>query len=42
MLSFPGIDRADWFDLPTAHVKILQSQRTLLDRLVDRTAVSAP
>jgi predicted NUDIX family NTP pyrophosphohydrolase len=42
MLSFPEIDRAAWFDLPTAHVKILQSQRTLLDRLVDYTAVSAP
>jgi predicted NUDIX family NTP pyrophosphohydrolase len=42
MLSFPEIDRAAWFDLPTAHVKILQSQRTLLDRLVDHTAVSAP
>lgn len=41
MLSCPEIDRAAWFDLPTAHVKILQSQRTLLDRLVDYTAVSA-
>jgi predicted NUDIX family NTP pyrophosphohydrolase len=42
MLSFPEIDRAAWFELPTAHVRILQSQRTLLDRLVDHTAVSAP
>jgi predicted NUDIX family NTP pyrophosphohydrolase len=42
MLSFPEIDRAAWFDLPTAHAKILQSQRTLLDRLVAHTAVSAP
>jgi predicted NUDIX family NTP pyrophosphohydrolase len=42
MQSFPEIDRAAWFDLPAAHVKILQSQRQLLDRLVDRAAVSAP
>jgi predicted NUDIX family NTP pyrophosphohydrolase len=42
MQSFPEIDAAAWFDLPTAHVKILESQRTLLDRLVDHTAVSAP
>jgi len=42
MQSFPEIDRAAWFDLPAANVKILESQRTLLDRLVDHTAVSAP
>jgi predicted NUDIX family NTP pyrophosphohydrolase len=42
MLSFPEIDRAAWFDLPTPHVIILDSQRTLFDRLVDHTAVSAP
>jgi predicted NUDIX family NTP pyrophosphohydrolase len=42
MQSFAEIDRAAWFDLPAAHVKILQSQRQLLDRLVDRAAVSAP
>jgi predicted NUDIX family NTP pyrophosphohydrolase len=33
--SFPEIDRAAWFDLPAAHVKILESQRSLLDRLVE-------
>ena len=42
MQSFPEIDRAAWFDLPAAHEKILESQRQLLDRLVDRAAVSAP
>ncbi len=42
MQSFPEVDRAAWFDLPAAHVKILESQRTLLDQLVDHTAVSAP
>ena len=41
MQSFPEIDRAAWFDLPAAHVKILDSQRLFLDRLVD-TAGSAP
>jgi predicted NUDIX family NTP pyrophosphohydrolase len=42
MQSFPEIDRAAWFDLTAAHVKILESQRQLLDRLADRAAVSAP
>ena len=31
--EFPEIDRADWFTLPVARVKILESQRPLLDRL---------
>jgi predicted NUDIX family NTP pyrophosphohydrolase len=31
--SFPEIDRAGWFTLPVARVKILASQRPLLDRL---------
>jgi hypothetical protein len=42
MRSFPEIDRAAWFDLSAAHLKILESQRQLLDRLVDRAAVSVP
>jgi uncharacterized protein (DUF1810 family) len=29
----PKIDRAEWFDLPAAHKKLLEGQRTLLDRL---------
>jgi predicted NUDIX family NTP pyrophosphohydrolase len=33
MQSFPEIDRAEWFDLPSAHAKILEGQRPLLDRL---------
>jgi predicted NUDIX family NTP pyrophosphohydrolase len=33
MQSFPEIDRAGWFDLPSARVKILEGQRPLLDRL---------
>jgi predicted NUDIX family NTP pyrophosphohydrolase len=33
--SFPEIDRAGWFDLPSAHAKILESQRPLLDRLAE-------
>jgi predicted NUDIX family NTP pyrophosphohydrolase len=31
--SFPEVDRAEWFDLPTAREKILEGQRPLLDRL---------
>jgi len=31
--EFPEIDRAGWFALPVARVKILQGQRPLLDRL---------
>ena len=33
--SFPEIDRAEWFDLPSAHAKILEAQRQLLDRLAE-------
>jgi len=33
MQSFPEIDRAEWFDLPAAYIKILEGQRPLLDRL---------
>jgi predicted NUDIX family NTP pyrophosphohydrolase len=33
MQSFPEIDRAEWFDLPAAHIKIFVGQRPLLDRL---------
>ena len=45
MKSFPEIDRAAWSDLPVARVKILESQRSLLDRLaelVQRGSASAP
>jgi len=31
--SFPEVDRAAWFDLATAHEKINEAQRELLDRL---------
>jgi len=34
--TFPEVDRAAWFDLATAGVKINEAQRTLLDRLVAR------
>ena len=33
--TFPEIDRAAWFDLPTAHDKIVAGQRPLLERLGD-------
>jgi predicted NUDIX family NTP pyrophosphohydrolase len=45
MQSFPEIDRAQWFELPSAHAKILVSQRPLLDRLaelVGQPGVSPP
>jgi predicted NUDIX family NTP pyrophosphohydrolase len=43
--SFPEIDRAAWFDLSAAHVKMLESRRPLVDRLVelvDRGEIPAP
>jgi predicted NUDIX family NTP pyrophosphohydrolase len=42
MQSFPEIDRAAWFDLPAAHMRILESQQLLLDRLVNHVPNSAP
>ncbi len=39
--AFPEIDRAAWFDLPTARAKILEGQRPLLDRLAEVAGGSA-
>jgi predicted NUDIX family NTP pyrophosphohydrolase len=36
MQAFPEIDRAEWFDLPAAHEKVLEGQRPFLDRLAER------
>jgi predicted NUDIX family NTP pyrophosphohydrolase len=33
--AFPEIDRAEWFDLETARLKILRGQVELIDRLVE-------
>ncbi|MGD9526287.1 NUDIX domain-containing protein [Pseudonocardia sp.] len=33
--EFPEIDRAEWFDLPTAREKIVKGQAPFLDRLGD-------
>jgi predicted NUDIX family NTP pyrophosphohydrolase len=33
MQSFAEVDRAEWFDLPSAHAKLLEGQRPFLDRL---------
>ena len=33
--SFPEIDRAEWFDLTAARVKIFAAQRPFLDRLAE-------
>jgi len=35
IISFPEIDRADWFAIPFARQKILASQQPFLDRPVD-------
>src|SRR3954469_25090405 len=36
--TFPEVDRAAWFDLATAGIKINEAQRTLLERLAARYA----
>jgi len=36
--EFPEIDRAEWFDLETARVKIFATQRPFLDRLAEHLA----
>lgn len=33
MQEFPEVDRAQWFDLPTARTKLLPGQRPFLDQL---------
>jgi predicted NUDIX family NTP pyrophosphohydrolase len=35
MESFPEIDRASWFDMPTARRKILRGQIGFLDQLIN-------
>ena len=39
---FPEVDRAAWFDLPTAREKILPAQRRFLDDLAGRGAAEPP
>lgn len=39
--SFPEIDRADWFDLATARLKIIPAQEAFLDRLLEHETGSA-
>jgi predicted NUDIX family NTP pyrophosphohydrolase len=34
--EFPEIDRAEWFTLDAARVKLVAAQAELLDRLVER------
>lgn len=36
--TFPEVDRAAWFGLPEARVKLLEGQRPFLDRLVEGLA----
>jgi len=39
MKDFPEVDRAGWFSLPEASVKILKGQRAMLDDFVARRGV---
>jgi predicted NUDIX family NTP pyrophosphohydrolase len=36
--EFPEVDRAEWFDVPTARTKIMPAQEPFLDRLRDALA----
>jgi predicted NUDIX family NTP pyrophosphohydrolase len=36
MQEFPEIDRAGWFDLATARVKLVKGQQPFIDLLVKR------
>jgi predicted NUDIX family NTP pyrophosphohydrolase len=40
-ITFPEVDRCDWFDLPTARTKLLAAQAELLDRLEAALASTA-
>jgi predicted NUDIX family NTP pyrophosphohydrolase len=42
MREFPEIDRADWFDLSTARVKLVKGQIPFIDLLVDRLGLGEP
>lgn len=42
VFSFPEIDRAEWFDLPTAREKILPAQAPLLDQLEQLGTIIPP
>ncbi|MFO8051177.1 MAG: NUDIX domain-containing protein [Thermoplasmatota archaeon] len=38
--EFPEVDRAEWFDVETAKMKILKGQKVLIDRLLDKVRSS--
>ena len=38
--EFPEIDRAEWFAVPQARVKLMPAQEPFLDRLVELLAIS--
>ncbi|MCF0070205.1 NUDIX domain-containing protein [Dyadobacter sp. CY261] len=42
MRSFPEVDRAEWFDIPTARTKINERQSAFLDELEKRKLVEVP
>jgi predicted NUDIX family NTP pyrophosphohydrolase len=38
--EFPEVDKAEWFSIDTARVKILKGQAAFLDRLLERFSKS--
>jgi len=40
--EFPELDRAEWLDLETARLKLVSSQRPLIDRLVELLEATRP
>lgn len=40
--AFPELDRIEWFDLPTARVKIKAAQRPFLDRVEEALGDTSP
>ncbi|MCP2318694.1 putative NTP pyrophosphohydrolase, NUDIX family [Nocardia amikacinitolerans] len=41
LVAFPEIDRAEWFDMATAHDKLIAGQRPYLDRLTEHLRAEA-
>jgi predicted NUDIX family NTP pyrophosphohydrolase len=40
--EFPEIDRASWFDVETAKLRIVKGQAPLIDQLIDRLPAKSP
>jgi predicted NUDIX family NTP pyrophosphohydrolase len=42
MQTFPEVDRAEWFPIEIARMKIASGQRPFLDRLLEKLAEGHP